>query len=158
SDSILPLREIEQTAFFDEVLRPQGIGHSAMIGLAKQPDFGVAFSLNRGPRQGPYGEAELRFLRRLTPHMQRSMQLGLRIGAYKALQRAEHSTLDLLSVGVILLDRQGKIVYANAAARAFDSPGGALRLRQGKVAHLAAGASREIDELVQSALRGTPMA
>ena len=158
SDSILPLSDLRRTAFFDEVLRPQDLGHSAMIGLAQKPDFGVAFSMNRGPRQGPYNEQELRFFRKLTPHMQRSMRLGFRIDAYKALQRAEYRTLDHLAIGVILLDREARILFANAAARSLDGEGEPLRLRHAKVVHVSPLHSRRLDDLVQSALRGTPMA
>ncbi len=89
SDEILALPELRKTAFFDEVLRPQGLAHSAMIGLAQKPDFGVAFSMNRGPHQGSYSKQEVRFLQKLTPHLQRAMKLGVRIDAYKAVQRAE---------------------------------------------------------------------
>ena len=158
SDAILPLSNLQRTAFFDEVMRPQALGHSAMIGLAQKPDFGVGFSLNRGPRQGPYGEQELRFLEQLIPHMVRSVRLGVRMDAYKALQRAEWRTLESLAVGVILLDRKARILFANSAARALDGEHGPLRLRQSKVAHVLPSHSRRLDEVVQSALQGTPMA
>jgi DNA-binding CsgD family transcriptional regulator/PAS domain-containing protein len=158
SDAILPLSNLQRTAFFDEVMRPQALGHSAMIGLAQKPDFGVGFSLNRGPRQGPYGEQELRFLEELIPHMMRSVRLGVRMDAYKALQRAEWRTLESLAVGVILLDRKARILFANTAARSLDGEHGPLRLRQSKVAHVLPSHSRRLDEVVQSALQGTPMA
>ncbi len=132
SDVILPFADLQRTAFFDEVFRPQGLGHSALIGLAQQPDFGVAFTdfgvafgLNRGPRQGPYNPEELRFLQKLTPHMQRSVRLGLRMDAYKALQRAEYRALDSFAVGVILLDRKAQVLFANAAARSLAGAGAA---------------------------------
>lgn len=158
SDAILPLSNLQRTAFFDEVMRPQALGHSAMIGLAQKPDFGVGFSLNRGPRQGPYGDQEFRFLEKLIPHMQRSVRLGLRIDAYKALQRAEWQTLESLAVGVILLDRKARVLFANSAARSLGGEHGPLRLRQSKVGHMSPSHSRRLDEVVQSALRGTPMA
>jgi len=157
SDEILALSELRQTAFFDEVLRPQGLGHSAMIGLAQKPDFGVAFSMNRGPSQGSYSERELRFLQKLTPHLQRSMKLGLRVDAYKALQRAEFRTLDSLAVGVILLDRKARILFANTAARSFEGEHGPLSLRQAGLVHASARHSRRLNDLVQSALQGVPM-
>ena len=158
SDAILPLPKLQQTAFFDEVMRPQALGHSAMIGLAQKPDFGVGFSLNRGPRQGPYADQELRFLDKLIPHMLRSVRLGLRMDAYKALQRAEWRTLESLAVGVILLDRKARILFANKAARLLDGEQGPLRLRQSKVAHVSPSHSRRLNDAVQSALQGTPMA
>jgi DNA-binding NarL/FixJ family response regulator len=158
SDAILPLSNLQRTAFFDEVMRPQGLGHSAMIGLAQKPDFGVGFSVNRGPRQGPYGDQELRLLEKLGPHMLRSVRLGLRMDAYKALQRAEWQTLEALAVGVILLDRKARVLFANRAARFLDGEHGPLRLRHSKVAHISPSHSRRLDEIVQSALRGGPMA
>jgi DNA-binding CsgD family transcriptional regulator/PAS domain-containing protein len=158
SDAILPLSNLQRTAFFDEVMRPQALGHGAMIGLAQKPDFGVGFSLNRGPRQGPYDGEELRFLEKLIPHMLRSVKLGARMDAYKALQRAEWQTLESLAVGVILLDRKARILFANTAARSLDGEHGPLRLRQSKVAHVSPSHSRRLDEVVQSALLGTPMA
>jgi DNA-binding CsgD family transcriptional regulator len=158
SDAILPLSNLQRTAFFDEVMRPQELGHSAMIGLAQKPDFGVGFSLNRGPRQGPYGDQELRFLEKLIPHMRRSVRLGVRMDAYKALQRAEWQTLESLAVGVILLDRKARVLFANSAARSLGGEHGPLRLRQSKVAHISPSHSRRLDDVVQSALHGTPMA
>jgi DNA-binding CsgD family transcriptional regulator/PAS domain-containing protein len=158
SDAILPLSNLQRTAFFDEVMRPQELGHSAMIGLAQKPDFGVGFSLNRGPRQGPYGDQELRFLEKLIPHMRRSVRLGVRMDAYKALQRAEWQTLESLAVGVILLDRKARVLFANSAARSLGGEHGPLRLRQSKVAHISPSHSRRLDNVVQSALHGTPMA
>lgn len=157
SDEILALSELRQTAFFDEVLRPQGLGHSAMIGLAQTPDFGVAFSMNRGPSQGSYGKQELRFLQKLTPHLQRSLKLGLRLDACKALQRAEFRTLDSLAVGVILLDRKARVLFANSAARSFDGEHGSLILRQAGLVHASPLHSRRLNDLVQSTLRGVPM-
>lgn len=157
SDEILALSALRRTAFFDEVLRPQGLGHSAMIGLAQRPDFGVAFSMNRGPHQGSYGKQELRFLQKLTPHLQRSLKLGLRLDAYKALQRAEFRTLDSLAVGVILLDRKARVLFANTAARSFDGEHGSLSLRQAGLVHASPLHSRRLNDLVQSTLRGVPM-
>jgi len=158
SDSILPLADLRRTAFFDEVLRPDDLGHSAMIGLGNKPELGVGFSMNRGPRQGPYSEQEVHLLGQLAPHMYRSIQLGFRFDAYRALQHAEYRALDHLAIGVILLDREARILFANAAARSLDGEGGPLRLRHKKVTHVLPLQSRRLDDLVQSALRATPMA
>jgi len=158
SDAILPLSDLRRTAFYDEVLHPQALGHSAMIGLEQKQDTGVAFAMNRGPCQGPYGEDEVRLLETLTPHLLRTVKLGFQIGAYKLLQRGDCPALDRLTMGVILLNRAAKILFANEAAQALDRTGDALRLRQAKVGHVAPLHARRLDALVQSILRGTPMA
>jgi DNA-binding CsgD family transcriptional regulator len=156
SDEIVPLAELRPTLFFDEVLRPQDVAHNVMVALAAKDDFKAAFNLCRSARQGPLDQDGLRFLERLLPHMRRSMQLGLRIDGYRALQRAEYHVLDRLLVGVVLLDRRARLLYANAAARALDSSDGPLRLRGGTVSAQVPPHSRQLGELVRMALLGAP--
>jgi PAS domain-containing protein len=119
SDDILPLASFKRTAFFDEVFRPQGIAHSAMVSLSAKHDFQAGFNLCRSEGQGPYEADELRFLAQLYPHLRRSLLLGFRLDGYKALQRAEFQVLDRLSAGIVLLDRTARVVFANATARAM---------------------------------------
>jgi DNA-binding CsgD family transcriptional regulator/PAS domain-containing protein len=158
SDEITDLSSVRRTLFFDELLRPQDLPHNAMIALAAKDDFRAAFNLCRSARQGPFGGAERRFLRQLVPHLRRSMQLGLRIEGYRALQHAEYHVLDRLSVGVILLDRHARIVYVNASARALDVHEGPLRLRGATVAAHSPMHSQRLGELIRMALRGAPAA
>ncbi|HKU95611.1 MAG TPA: helix-turn-helix transcriptional regulator [Vineibacter sp.] len=157
SDDILPLADLQRTAFFDEVLRPQGLGHSAMVPLATKRDFIAAFSIQRGPHQGPFGHRELQFLAELTPHMRRSMQLGYRIDAYRALQHAQYRALDRLAVGVILLDRAARVLFANAAAQSWSVGDHGLRLNGGQLSHRSTTHARQLESLVRSVLRGTPI-
>jgi hypothetical protein len=45
SDDVVHLGELRNSGFYNEVLRPQGIGHNAMIALAARDDFRVAFNI-----------------------------------------------------------------------------------------------------------------
>jgi DNA-binding CsgD family transcriptional regulator len=155
SDSILPLAELRQTAFFDEVMRPQDLGHAAMIGLSRKVDFGVGFCLNRGPRQGPYTEQEQYFLERLTPHLMRTVKLGFQLGAYKALQHMEYRTLDRIDIGVALLDRNAAVLFVNKALRSMATDG-ALSLRDQRLSSYSAPHAKRLTELVSSASGGAP--
>ena len=155
SDDILPLAELKRTTFFDEVFRPQDVAHNAMVPLAAKGDLLAGFTICRSERQGPYEADALRLFSQLYPHMRRSLLLGFRLDAYKALQRAEYHVLDRLSVGVILLDRRARIV-ANAAARALDSDDGPLHLRGATLSARVPPHSQRLGELVRIALRGAP--
>jgi DNA-binding CsgD family transcriptional regulator/PAS domain-containing protein len=158
SDEILSLSELKKTAFYDEVFRPQDVAHVAMIPLENRYGFTAAFNLCRAERQGPFDEPEMATLRRLLPHMRRSIALGFRLQGYRELQRAESLVLDRLSAGVILIDRSAKITFANKAAELLSSEAGPLRLRKAGVAVVSPRLTRRLDELVQSALRGVPAA
>jgi DNA-binding CsgD family transcriptional regulator len=158
SDDVVPLSSLRRTLFFDEVLRPQDIAHNAMIALAAKDDFHAAFNICRNERQGPLGEEERNALERLVPHLCRSIQLGFRVDGYRALQRAAYHVLDRLSSGIVLLDRRGRIIYANSAARSLGADGGALCLRNSMVTTRSAPHSQRLGELIRAVLRGKPTA
>jgi DNA-binding CsgD family transcriptional regulator/PAS domain-containing protein len=156
SDEVVPLAALRRTLLFEEVLRPQDQAHCALISLAGTEDLLAAVCLGRSQRQGPLPVEGRRLLEKLVPHMRRSLDLGFRIEGYRALQRADCGVLDRLSVGVILLDRRQRVVYANAAARALDSDKGPLRLRNAIVAAQSPSHSQRLNELVRMALMNAP--
>jgi DNA-binding CsgD family transcriptional regulator len=156
SDEIVPLASLRNTLFFEEVLRPQNIAHAALIALAAKDEFMTALNLCRNARQGPLDADGQRLLECIVPHICRSIRLGFRIDGYGPLQRAEYHVLDRLSAGVILLDRRARILYANAAARAFGSNEGPLRLRNRTIATHLPSHSERLSALVRLALLGAP--
>jgi DNA-binding CsgD family transcriptional regulator/PAS domain-containing protein len=156
SDEILSLRDLRKTSFFNEVLDPQDLAHNAMLVLAAQGDFQVGFNLCRNEDQGTFDANELRFLMRLYPHLRRSLLLNFRLEGYRALQQAQHDVLDRLSAGFVLLDRRARIIYANAAAQAFDSQFGPLRLRNSVIATHSSTSSQRLNALIRAALKGAP--
>jgi hypothetical protein len=58
SDEVVVLNDLTKTGFYDEVLRPQAIGHNAMIALAARDDFRVAFNICRGDSRGEFEATE----------------------------------------------------------------------------------------------------
>jgi DNA-binding CsgD family transcriptional regulator len=156
SDEVISLPSLRSSLFYDEVLRPQDVAHNAMIALAAQRDFRVAFNLCQSPRQGPLGEVEQRLLKSLVPHLCRAFRLGFRIEGYRALQNAQFDALDRLAVGVLLLDRRARVTYANATARSLAASDGILRMHEARVATSSPTHSQRLDELIRAALRGAP--
>jgi DNA-binding CsgD family transcriptional regulator len=154
SDAIIPLRSLQMTSFFDEVLGPQDVAHNAMVPLAIKGDFHAAFNLCRSERQGSFGENDLHFLEILLPHIQRALALCFRMDSYRALQCVEDAVLDRLAAGIILLDRRAQVIYTNAAARAHTREGGELRIRRANVFTHSAAHGRHLGALIQNALRG----
>ncbi len=129
SDEAIDVAGLRKSAFYDEVLRPQGIAHNGMMALAAKEDFRAAFNMCRSERDGPHDPAEQRLLEWLSPHLCRSVTLGFRIDGYLAMQHAAFDVLERLSDGVIVLDRRLRVSFANSAARRFAAEG-LLRLQQ----------------------------
>jgi DNA-binding CsgD family transcriptional regulator len=157
SAELMSLPELKRTAFYDEVLRPQETVHNFMVALAGKPDFQAAFNFCRNERQGPFEADELKFFARVFPHLRRSLLLGSRLDGYKALQRAEFHVLDRLSIGIVLLDRAGRVVFANVAARAVTGDGGPLRLRNSVVTAARATHAQRLEQVIRAALRNVPV-
>lgn len=153
SDAAISLSELQTTAFYDEVLRPQEVGHNGMMALAARDDFRAAFNLCRSVRRGPFDLEELRLLEWLSPHLCRSVALGFRIDGYVAMQRASFDALDRLADGVIVLDRKARVLFTNAAARRI-AEHGALRL-QHPIATDSQAHSQRLSELIRTALQGS---
>ncbi|MBR0869834.1 helix-turn-helix transcriptional regulator [Bradyrhizobium tropiciagri] len=153
SDQAIEVAELRKSAFYDEVLRPQGIAHNGMMALAAKEDFRAAFNMCRSERDGPHDDEEQRLLEWLSPHLCRSVTLGFRIDGYLAMQHAAFDVLERLSDGVIVLDRRLRVSFANAAARRFAAEG-LLRLQQA-VATYSISHSQRLAELMRSAQQGS---
>lgn len=154
SDEAVPVAELKRTAFYDEVLHPQDVVRNAMIALAVKRDFHAAFNLCRSERQGAFGDEERKFLERLAPHLNRSLEVSFRLEGYQALQRAEYGVLDRLAAGMILLDRRSRVIYTNSAARAHGAESGALRINGAGVATRSISHSARLGRLIEAALNG----
>jgi len=155
SDEIVSLPSLRTTAFYDEVLRPQDVDHNAMAALAAKDGFQAAFNICRTARQGPFGSEERRILEWLMPHLRRSVRLGFRLDAYRALQQSAFDVLDRVSVGVIVLDRRQRITYLNEAARALEA-NGPLVFHNSSLGVLSPSHSQRLGELIRASLLGAP--
>lgn len=153
SDEAVPLAELQTSPFYDEVLRPQEIGHNGMIALAACDDFRAAFNMCRSVRRGPFDSDEHRLLQWLSPHLCRSVTLGFRIDGYIAMQYASFDALDRLADGVIVLDRKARVLFTNTSARRMAEQG-TLRLQQ-PIATDSPAHSQRLSELIRAALQAS---
>ncbi|HKU98466.1 MAG TPA: LuxR C-terminal-related transcriptional regulator [Vineibacter sp.] len=163
SDAVLPLAALRQTDFFADVLQPQGFAHAALVGLDVSDDTRAVLSLLRGPQEGPFCAAELDVMAAVTPHVRRALQLGYRVGAYRALHHVHHQVLNRLSVGIVVLDHAAQVVFANRTMRAWCAARSGLRLvlepnGRARLSHTSASARGLLDRLVQSVLQGRRVA
>jgi DNA-binding CsgD family transcriptional regulator/PAS domain-containing protein len=152
SDEIIEMSKFRATSFYNDVFRPQNITHSAMMALAAQQDFRVAFNICRGASQGPLKADEQRLLELFSPHLRRSAALGFHIEAYRSIRDAAFNVLDRLADGVAILDRNARILFANAAARGIEAEG-ELRLHP-SIALTSPAYSSRLIALIKLALSG----
>lgn len=118
SDDLIGLPQLKRTAFYDDVLRPQGLAHGTIVNVVSRPDFRVSLNVERSERSGPFNRRDATILRSLLPHLGRACELQLRMLDYREAARAERDALDSLSTGIVTFDAGQRVLFANSAARA----------------------------------------
>ena len=156
SDEILPLARLRRTAFYEDVLRPQSLTRNVMVALTKEGSFRTAFNINRTERQGEFEPRHLESIRQVLPHLLRSLRLAHRLDGYRALQEGQHDALDRLASGVLLLDRQAQVLYANGAAEALVRARAGLVVEAGILTCTAPQERRRLEALWRAVLGGQP--
>ena len=119
---IVPEPVLRQSEFYTDFARGhdtvEAIGGPVPIAPGIVGEWGV----HRGQRNSHFDERDVERLRRLLPHLQRALQLRRRIGTL-ATSSIGFAALDALSVGAVICDAAGAILFANAAAEASAGAG-----------------------------------
>lgn len=89
--------------------------------------------LLRTPEQGEFTEKDLEKLRPLIPHLQQAVRINETLYHVQAQEEAMGLGLDLLTVGVVLFDRMGNIIWSNPMARQLFRTHPAIRLQNKQV-------------------------
>jgi DNA-binding CsgD family transcriptional regulator len=126
TETYMPHDEFKQTRFYREWAYPQRIVDGATAVLQKTPTAVAMFTVFRDQRDGLVNDAMRERMQRLAPHVRRAVMIGKLIDATQSRAIAFADTIDGLSAGVFLVDRNGDLIHANAEARALLSAGDVL--------------------------------
>ena len=131
----MPDAEFLRSEFYCDFGRRYGlryvVGTVVQLGEAGAMPIG----LHRPEGMERFGAGEKRLLEAVLPHLRRALQLRHRLdGAAAAAAPPGTAALDALSMGVLVVDAELRVLVANAAAEAMTAgPGAALRLRRATV-------------------------
>jgi DNA-binding CsgD family transcriptional regulator/PAS domain-containing protein len=116
-DLVTP-EEMETHPFYTQFLKPHGLGPS--VALAAVPASGVIVGLGvqRATAAAMFNAEEITALKIITAHIEKALRVSIRLESATALQATLGEALARLAAGVILLDRDSKVVYANTAGHA----------------------------------------
>jgi len=110
----------------DPVLWPQAIG---AIGLAVRQRY------RTGQREtaGGVTDRDVGVVRLLAPHIRRAIAISDVLDGQTMTVSTFEASLDLIGSGVVLVDRDAKIIHANHAARSMLAAGSPIRSERGAV-------------------------
>lgn len=128
---------VKRSTFYNEWMRPQGFAPAPTIGVTLDRDargepVGLGVFRPLGARE--YGDAELRLLRGLVPHLQRATRMARRLARTEAELVATRDAVDALPVAALLLDANGNVVRANRKAWAVAEDGPPFQNGHGRLA------------------------
>lgn len=109
------------TRFYREFIAPMGFIDAALTILAKSPVRFGSLVVPHTHEQGEWTREQLDQVRLYAPHVRRAMTIADLLDTRALKDDMLSATLDLLTVGIVLVDGKGRIAHTNAAAeRALD--------------------------------------
>jgi DNA-binding CsgD family transcriptional regulator/PAS domain-containing protein len=132
SEHFVDFATLQKTEFYNDLVLPSGIPH-AMFGMVERTPTRVAnIGIYRGLRAGSFDQRDLEPIRFLSPHIKRAYRLHTQFAAARSENAGLHAALDSVTIGVILIGQDLRIVTMNRAAeRLIAQNDGLLATRNG---------------------------
>ena len=130
-DTFVSDSDLERTQFYQDAMRPLDSWHIAVMNVHRDDVYLAPMAFSRTRRQRPFGEAELRGLRALAPHLNRALRVTLRLKEMEARASALAEMGDRALAAVVLTDAFGCVAEANKLARAILAENDGLAVRDG---------------------------
>lgn len=153
SQRMCPQRQFLQSEWYSDFCKPlkwsQGLGATVLQEGTVTSNIGVFADESRPP----YDEEDFILIRALMPHLQRGLKMQMHLTASQAREQALEAALDGLSMPVLLVSTDGKVVFLNRAAERLIRASDGLRIVSGELHALRPNDTRSLRALVESAAR-----
>jgi PAS domain-containing protein len=123
--------EVRASEYYNDFLIPQGGRFTIGVLLVRTDRVMASCGTHRGLRQGPFGDSERALFERLAPYLRRALRIQEVLALAETRERAALAALDRLPCAAFVLDRRGRVLTENTAARTLAASGPGLRLRHG---------------------------
>lgn len=157
---IIPFEELHATEYYREYMAPMEMEHgiTAVLRLNQGNDRApVSISATRRPNAQPYGEEEASVARSLFPHLRRAVRLRLEVDPARMADPAVTEALDGFDTPCCLLGSGGRLIFANAAARAVLADGRHVRSQGGHLVCADLGADRGLGQAIEQVCSPTAL-
>jgi len=148
---LLPLAELRNSAFYQQLLEPAGVLHVMGVDLAAD-GLDARLRISRGPRSPRYTRADRALLAALVPHTRRSLRLYARVTRAEGERDAYSGAADRLALGVLLLDARGRVISRNKTSERTARASLALEARDGMPVAATPADTRRLREAIERAL------
>jgi DNA-binding CsgD family transcriptional regulator/PAS domain-containing protein len=143
-----PRALLKRTEFYNDHLLPNRATHSMGGVIERQGETALVLTSLRDEPRKPFGAEEGRLVERLLPHLSRAFITQERLQDLEGGERA----LNALSLGVVLLASDSRIVFSNRAADDMLRSDDGLSLRNGRLAASSSNTDAALRRMLQYAV------
>jgi DNA-binding CsgD family transcriptional regulator len=154
SQELVSDQAVLHSEFYNDYARHLDMWHPIGVTSFLTPELTLLIGVNRTPSGGSFSSKAERRLVELAQHVQRAMQLRRRFQETQTLARAGFAVLDKLAFAAIVVEADGRIVFANAAAEELHRSGAGLTLAGGRLGCLVPQQNRILNDCIRSAAAG----
>jgi DNA-binding CsgD family transcriptional regulator len=151
---LMPRHEFEETRFYREWVRPQGLVDFVGAALDKSTASVAIFGVLRHERNGVVDDDARHRMRLIVPHIRRAVLIGRMFDLKTAEAATFADMLDGLGAGMYLVESTGRIVHANTAGYGILGTGNILRSVGGRLVARDAQVDRTLREVFAAAGQG----
>lgn len=143
-----------RSSLYNEIFAPQGLAHAAVVCAFRSSDTFVPLGIFN-QKNKEFGQREYAVLKVVLPHLERAINIGMRIGLLETRRAGNDEILNRLPFGVILLESDGSVREMNDAAQTIVAAQDGLSVRQGKLHAACLTDHAALQDMIASALRVT---
>jgi hypothetical protein len=130
-EQILNDRELVQTEFYNDFLRPKDWFYCCGVLTAKDQSTTSEITAIRSRRAGSFTSKEIALFEYLAPHLQCAVRIHNRVAALESGLSAATGALDRFPTGIVAVNSEAKVILTNRAADAILKRGDGLISRDG---------------------------
>lgn len=109
--------DLHNSQVYQEVLGPGGVEYSMGVNLLEDTRSLSYFLILRNKTQQPFDQNDCALLDALIPHLNRAILLQRDIGTIDLERNVAADTLDAMAIGLAIVDKQSKVMFANTIGR-----------------------------------------
>jgi len=123
---------IAQSIWFQEFYRRHQIQSMIALPLFENGNLAGSFNIQRSVGQGDFSDQEVLVLNQIMPHLVRASQISTKMNALRRSAEYSNTVLNTLTLPVLLLEEDGRVVLVNQAAEKLIQRESSLGLRQNR--------------------------
>lgn len=149
---MVPTDALRRTRFYQDVLRPQDILHCLVETAVRTRTSALSVAVVRSPTMGAGDTEDKARFEQISHHLARAARLTARTAEATHKQTSLEHALDALDGGIMLVDREARLIWANRAADGFLAAADGLMLIRGVIHGASGSITRALAQLVADAV------